>query len=163
MTDTDRDQARIAELEVDNQRLRRLLDRNNAPSELRHRTRSVIAMLRSVIRHSAEHSTNVKSYVSLLEGRLDSVVRAQSAADISGVVPFYMLITEELMRYRLSEEEQFSLSGPEIEFEPKAGQIMSLAIHELAANAIVHGPLGLGGGRLALIWKVSSVHVSPAR
>jgi hypothetical protein len=43
-----------------------------------------------------------------------------------------MLITEELLRDGLSEGEQFVLSGPENEFQPKAGQIISIAIHELA-------------------------------
>lgn len=32
---------------------------------------------------------------------------------------------------------------------------MSIAIHELAVNAIEHGPLGIGGGRLNLVWRVS--------
>ena len=55
---------RIAELEADNRRLRRLLDQRDAPGELRHRLNSTLAMLRVIIRKSAETNRDLHAYAS---------------------------------------------------------------------------------------------------
>src|SRR4051794_16919895 len=55
-------QSRLAELEADNQRLRRLLDQKGAPSELRHRLRNALAMLRVIVRQSAETNRDIADY-----------------------------------------------------------------------------------------------------
>lgn len=157
MTNADEQATRIAQLEADNLRLRRLLNDSNVPAELRHRTRNTIAILRSVIRHSAVHAADVDSYVMHLEGRLDAISRAQISADVRGVVSLYMLVTEELLQYGLSEGPRFLLDGPEVEFRPKVGQLMSLVVHELAINAVEHGSLGIGGGQVEIKWIVTRV------
>jgi two-component sensor histidine kinase len=47
-----------------------------------------------------------------------------------------------------------AISGPEVAISPRAAQTVTLAIHELAANARRHGALSVPGGRLALSWAV---------
>lgn len=141
----------LARLEADNRRLRALLDAQDAPGELRHRLRSTVSLMRSIIKRSAETDRDLASYVAHLEDRMDSIARAQAAADAQGVVDLHLMLSEELLHYNAIEGEKVRFSGPRTSFQPRAGQLMALAIHELAVNAIEHGALGLEG-RLDVDW-----------
>ncbi|NGP19423.1 HWE histidine kinase domain-containing protein [Devosia aurantiaca] len=145
----------IAQLEADNQRLRRLLDQSNAPGELRHRLRSTAAMLRMIIRRSAETKRDLEIFVGHVEDRLDALMRAQSAADENGSVEIYALLTDELLHYGATESPNLTISGPHVHLQPRAGQVFGLALHELAINAVEHGLLGIGAGKLDISWTVT--------
>src|SRR3712207_5061444 len=147
--------ARIAELEADNRRLRRLLDQQDAPGELRHRLQNTLAMLRTIIRRSAETERDREAYVAHLEDRLDAVARAQAAADAFGAIDLHGLLADELFHYGAKEGERAILSGPAIHLQPRAGQVLTLAIHELAVNAVEHGALGTSSGRIEVTWSVA--------
>lgn len=155
------DAARIAELEDDNRRLRRLLDQRDAPGELRHRLRSTIGLLRSIIRMSADTGRDHASYVAHLQDRVDAISRAQALADQTGEVSLQTLLTDELLQYGVSEGERLLLSGPDMRLQPRAGQVFALAIHELAVNAVEHGALGADRGRVEVSWSV--VEAGPER
>lgn len=147
--------ARIAELEADNGRLRRLLDQRDAPGELRHRLRNTLAMLRTVIRKSAETERDTDAYVAHLQDRLDAIGRAQAAIDSHGRIDLHTQLADELFYYGVSEGGRATLSGPDVTLKPKAGQIFAMAIHELAVNAVEHGALGTDVGRIAVTWNVA--------
>lgn len=152
---TDADSIRIEELEQDNRRLRRLLDQRDAPGELRHRLRSTLALLTAVIRHSVETPRDLASYAAHLEDRLDAIAHAQALADQFGQVDLRTLIADELLKYGVLEEERLSLTGPAIALSPRAGQVLALAIHELAVNAVEHGKLATTDGRVEVTWTVA--------
>ena len=153
----DADAERIAELEQDNARLRRLLDQRDAPGELRHRLRGTLALLRAIIHQSSKTNRNLPGYTAHLEDRLDAIARAQSLADQHGEVDLRTLFADEMLRYGASEEEGLLLTGPEVRLRPKAGQIVALAIHELAVNAIEHGVLGAKGGQIRADWSIDAI------
>ena len=146
--------SRLAQLEADNQRLRRLLDQKHAPAELRHRLRTTLALLRNVIKQSAQSRIDVSTYVAHLEDRLDSLVRVQGYIDTDGEVDLATLILDELFSYAVHEGGQLDLAGPDVRLQPRAGQSLGLAIHELAVNAIEHGGLLTGAGRIHVGWRV---------
>jgi two-component sensor histidine kinase len=158
---TDDDAVRIAALESDNRRLRRLLDNVGAPDELRHRLNSTLAMLRVIIKKTAETPRELDDYVAHLDDRLEAISRALAAADSRGWIDLHILLADELLFYKIAEGEQLTLSGPCVQFEPRAGQVLSLAMHELAVNAIEHGHLGSGAGSLEIEWSVAD-HGDPS-
>jgi two-component sensor histidine kinase len=145
----------LASLKADNRRLRALLDAQDAPGELRHRLRSTLSLMRSIIRRSAETNRDLPSYVAHLEDRMDAIARAQATADAQGVIDLHGMLSEELLQYDAKEGEKVHLSGPPARLQPRAGQIMALAAHELAVNAIEHGSLG-SEGRLEVSWFVTA-------
>ncbi len=147
-------EAELAELKGDNARLRRLLDQHNAPGELRHRQRNTFAMLRMLIRASAEPAEDLETYVLHLEDRLDAVARVQAAIDILGQVDLAGIISSELLTYTVREGEQATLTGPTVRLRPQAAQVLALAIHELAINAVEHGSLGQPHGTLDVSWSI---------
>lgn len=152
---------RIAELEADNHRLRRLLDQHDAPGELRHRLRSTVALLRLIIRKSAESRTELDAYMGLLEDRLDAIARAHSIADEQGVIELHKLLADELLHYRPLDGVRVALSGPELALQPRMGQVFALAVHELTVNAIEHGSLGSNTGRVEISWRVDESGRTP--
>ncbi len=153
---------RIAQLEADNHRLRRLLDQQDAPGELRHRLRSTVALLRMIIRKSAESRTDLDAYMGLLEDRLDAIARVQAIADEEGVIELQKLLTDELLHYRPLDDVRVRLSGPELALQPRMGRLFALAIHELTVNAIEHGSLGSSTGRVEIAWRVDETGATPA-
>jgi two-component sensor histidine kinase len=152
---TGTDAERIAKLEQDNGRLRRLLEQRDAPGELRHRLRSTLALLRAIVRRSAETGRDLAGYVAHLEDRLDAIVRAQAQADQQGEVDLGTLIADEAFQYGISEGDKLLLSGPDVRLQPRAGQILALAFHELAVNAVEHGAMVSDGGRIDVAWHLA--------
>ena len=131
--------ARNAWLEADNARLRRLLERHDAPAELRHRLRATLGLLREIIRRSAGFRPEAAVYAAHLEDRLLSLVRMHGAIDRSGEVDLHTAFADELVTYTLHEGQRLRLSGPDILLQTRTAQTLGLAIHELAVNAVEHG------------------------
>ncbi len=147
-------------LEAQNTRLRRLLDSADAPSELRHRLRSTIGLLRSVIRGTASTRRDVDDYVAHLDDRLEAIIRAQEMADTFGAINLRTLLTEQMLFYRVAEGDRLTLEGPDVSTSPRIGQALALAIHELAVNSVEYGSLGGGAGHVSVQWSVSKTELT---
>ncbi|KPP92201.1 PAS domain S-box protein [Erythrobacter sp. HL-111] len=124
-------------------------------AELQHRVRNLLAMVRSIIRQSAEGHKDVDDYVAHLTGRIDAMARTQVmlTRKAGAAIDLESLIRDELSR--VAEEERLALSGPVVELSAKAAEVLTLAIHELATNSIKYGALGCEG-RLAIRWFVTN-------
>lgn len=122
-------------------------------AELQHRVRNLLGMVRSIVRQSAQQHEAADGYVAHLTGRIDAMARTQvlltraagAQVDLEG------LIRDEL-RANLADEAQLSLAGPEVELAAKPAENLTMALHELATNAIKYGALG-NGGTLAIEWR----------
>ncbi|SFG89432.1 HWE histidine kinase domain-containing protein [Methylobacterium gossipiicola] len=155
MTEPDDSAARLAALESDNARLRRLLDKVGLHDGLRHGLRDTVAMLRAVIHQSAETTENIATYVTHLDGRLEALMRARTAIDAVGEVSLHTMVSDALQLHLVREGDGATISGPRILLRQKAAQLMALALYELASNAIEHGELGGALGRVAVAWTVA--------
>jgi len=125
-------------------------------SELQHRVRNTLGVVRSIVRRSAETSTSVDDYASHLDGRLNAFARTQALVtrDPEGGVDLEYLLVEELLGYNAREGDQLHVSGPPVRVQPKAAETFALAIHELATNAIKYGALSQPGGRVDVSWQI---------
>ncbi|MCQ0970166.1 PAS domain-containing protein [Paracoccus sp. TK19116] len=122
-------------------------------AELQHRVRNILAMIQSLALRTADGAVDVEDYRSLLEGWLLALTGVQ------------VLLTREantggLLRDIFASEvsaqahggDQFELDGPDIRLSPKAVEVLTLAFHELAANALKHGAFSTPMGRLRASW-----------
>lgn len=154
-------EAENAALRLDNARLRRLLDEEGTPDRLRHAFRDTVAMLRAVMRRTADNSADVEDYHAHLTGRLDAIVRTRALTDAFGEADLRMLIADALNTYLVQEGERATLDGPEVRLRPRAAQVLTLAMHELATNAVEHGPLSGSAGGVSVLWRIEPIEQAP--
>jgi two-component system CheB/CheR fusion protein len=127
-------------------------------TELQHRVRNTLGVVRSIVRRSAENSSTVEDYAAHLDGRLNAFARTQSLVvrDPESGVDLEYLVVEELHAYNAREGERVDVSGPTVRLQPKAAETIALAIHELATNAIKYGALSEPSGRIEIVWRIES-------
>jgi len=125
-------------------------------SELQHRVRNTLGVVRSIARRSAQTSATVDDYAAHLDGRLAALARTQAAVtrDPEAGVDLEYLLADELMAYLAREGEQVRIFGPSLRLQPKAAETLSLAIHELATNAVKYGALSQPSGQIHISWRL---------
>ncbi|WP_165585512.1 HWE histidine kinase domain-containing protein [Roseococcus sp. SYP-B2431] len=125
--------------------------------ELRHRMRNTLSVIRSIARRTARTSRTLKSYSMHLEGRLDAVARIQSALmrDATSGLDLAELIADELLAHAAREGNRLRIRGPAVRIRPRAAELVGLAVHELATNAVKFGALSRPDAHLAIDWKVT--------
>lgn len=121
-------------------------------AELDHRVKNVLATVQSLASQSARKTTNVDAFLKTFAGRLKAMASAHElltatrwrgamighicAAELGGLSPG-----------------QCRWEGPEIMLTPRAANALSLALHELASNAVRYGALSVATGRVVVSWK----------
>ncbi|PXW64102.1 MULTISPECIES: GAF domain-containing protein [Methylobacteriaceae] len=122
-------------------------------AELQHRVRNIMAMMRAIVARTGDHAETVPDYAALLEGRVLTLARVQALLTraAGAGVPVAAIVHDEVSAQALRAE-QYALSGPEIELSPKAAEILTLAVHELATNALKYGALSAPDGCVRVNW-----------
>ena len=122
-------------------------------AELQHRVRNIMGMIRSMANRTASGALAIEDYRSLLEGRLLALARVQALltreANAGGSLRG---IIESEVAVQAHQGEQFTLSGPDIKLSPKAVEVLTLAFHELATNALKYGAFSVPDGHLTVRW-----------
>jgi len=146
--------ARIAELEA---ALR------SARTELQHRVRNTLAVIRSIARRTAQNSGTVEDYQMHLDGRLAALGRIQGALirNPEAGLDLESVISDELAAFDAHRRID-RLSGPPVRLDAKAAEMIGLAVHELATNAIKFGALSNKDGRLDILWSIESDSAEPS-
>lgn len=139
------------------ERIRAGQARNLMVAELQHRVRNILAVIRSIVSRTAETSETVEDLSAHLDGRLAALARTQVLLTRSpgAGVDLESLVRDELLA-QVADEERIVIAGPEILLAPKAAEVMTLAVHELATNATKYGALADGHGHIEIVWTVSA-------
>ncbi|MGJ5179117.1 HWE histidine kinase domain-containing protein [Bradyrhizobium oligotrophicum] len=125
-------------------------------TELQHRVRNMIAVIRSIIRRTADSSESVEDFASHLEGRISALSRIQSVIMRDPLAGFDLaeLIADELRAGAAREGRQVSLTGPAVRIKAKAAESIGLAMHELVTNALKYGALTVPRGFISIAWRL---------
>lgn len=126
--------------------------RDNLVAELDHRIKNLLAVVQSVAAQSARKSASLDAFLKTFAARLKSMSSAHdllsaarwrgatlgriAAAELGGVAP-----------------NQTRWDGPELFLTPRAAAALSLALHELAVNAVKYGALSVEAGRVEVVWR----------
>jgi two-component sensor histidine kinase len=115
--------------------------------------RNVLTMVRAVAQRTVAGGGTPQEIGGRLGGRIDALARTQSLLTRAlGVgVDFEKLVRDELLA-QAADLTALSISGPPLELSPKAAEVMTLAIHELAANATKYGALAHDAGKVVATW-----------
>ncbi|HKU14254.1 MAG TPA: HWE histidine kinase domain-containing protein [Steroidobacteraceae bacterium] len=107
--------------------------------DLQHRVRNALAMFCSIVTRTMQTGGSVEALGKVLEGRIESLARVQALLSRAAGVDLETLIRDELGER--TEAAALAIFGPQLTLAPKAAEVLSLAIHELASNASKHGAI----------------------
>ena len=138
----------VTERHLAEQRERTLL------GELQHRVRNTLAVMRSIVRRTADNSHNVDDMAAHLQGRIEAFARVQAVVTrtVESGVDLAALVADELLAHATREGGRLVIEGPDLQLRAKTAEAFSLAVHELTTNSVKYGALGARDGSVAVRW-----------
>ena len=124
--------------------------------ELVHRAQNLLGVVLSMAKLSARSAESVDVFSERFSERIASMARSFEVLvdhDWQGA-PIRQLLEARLADLDLKLQGRFTLSGDDFQLNPLLAQNVALAFHELVSNAIDHGALSDGNGRVAISWKI---------
>ncbi len=127
-------------------------------AELQHRVNNILATVRAILGQTRDTTSTLEDFVDAFDGRLSALARSQMllSRGVNGHADLHELLTDELIAHTARIGESVVVSGPEIWLTPRAAEMMAVAFHELAANAVKYGALATPAGRIDVDWRVES-------
>ncbi len=124
--------------------------------ELDHRAKNALAVVLAALRLTP--AEDPKAYAAAVEGRVSALARALTLLAERGWTgaPLHDLVRGELKPFLDADEAgpgpRAEVSGPPVLISAIAAQPLSMAVHELATNAVKHGALSVVDGCLSVSW-----------
>lgn len=120
--------------------------------ELKHRVKNTLTVLSAVASQTfrnASSNADLEKY----QGRLAAFARAHDLLTAANwaEAPVRDVINTALAPYR-TDERRFTVEGPPLVVRSRQAFALSLAIHELATNALKYGALTMASGRVSITW-----------
>ena len=128
----------------------RLLNR-----ELGHRVKNLLANVQAMASQTFRDADSLPQAHQTFSSRLSTLAKAHEllvqqnwkGASLTDIV-------EATVQAHAGEERRFQVSGPRIRLSPKTALSLSMALHELATNAVKYGALSSEAGQVEITWEV---------
>jgi two-component system CheB/CheR fusion protein len=121
-----------------------------------------MAVVQSIAQQTMETAGSLEDFKSRFDRRLAALSRVQGLLSRADNEPITVgaLVGMELEALGSDERgDKVTLAGPEVRVRKSAVQMLSLAIHELATNALKYGALATENGRLSVIWRIEGTEM----
>ncbi|MHA6691070.1 sensor histidine kinase [Devosia sp. A449] len=120
--------------------------------EVSHRSKNLLAIVQSVAMQTAHHSDDIQDFLDKFRGRLHALSSTQDLVTESDWRGTYLrsLVSSQLSRVGSAALINVRVTGADPLLGPNASLHIGLAIHELGANAVMHG--ALADGKEGHIW-----------
>jgi two-component sensor histidine kinase len=120
--------------------------------ELTHRVKNTLAVLGAVATQTFRDVSS-KADLEKYQARLAAFGRAHDLLTSANwaAAPLHDVISTALTPYRIGEG-RFTASGPPLIVKSRQALALSLAIHELATNALKYGALTVASGHVSITW-----------
>ncbi len=125
--------------------------------ELNHRVKNSLASVQAIALQTLRDSETLEQARTDFTARLVALAKAHDlltnsnwvGADLGDIVAGVVEAHE-------GQRPRFSVSGPPIALPPKLALSLSMALHELATNAVKYGALSNDAGRVDIMWSLAA-------
>lgn len=130
--------------------------------EVNHRAKNMLAMIQSLARRTVADGGD---YVSRLEQRIRSLAANQDLLVHRSwsSVPVAELVDVQLQFLGDAVLRQVSTRGADAALSPGGAEAISMALHEMATNAIKYGALSVPSGKVVLEWGIDAAEGRESR
>ena len=126
--------------------------------EVDHRAKNALAVVQATLRLTPKH--DAAAYALAVEGRVGALARAQTllAGGHWRGTDLRAMVAGELATFLVggADGAQVRLTGPPVSISAVMTQPLSMALHELATNAVKYGALSAPDGVLEIAWQVNA-------
>jgi two-component sensor histidine kinase len=122
--------------------------------ELAHRSKNQMTVIAAMAKQTARGADSVPEFVQNFEKRIFGLARSTDLLLANGVVGVDLkeLITSQIDPFCPTDSERVKFDGPSVRLNNQAAQIIGMAAHELATNAVKYGAFYKDVGILAVSW-----------
>jgi two-component sensor histidine kinase len=123
--------------------------------ELAHRSKNQMTVIAAMAKQTARGADSVPEFVQNFEKRIFGLARSTDLLLANGVVGVDLreLIASQIDPFCPVDESRVRLDGPAVRLNIQAAQIVGMAAHELATNAVKYGAFQKDGGTLDVTWR----------
>ncbi|RYE07365.1 MAG: HAMP domain-containing protein [Hyphomicrobiales bacterium] len=123
--------------------------------ELAHRSKNQMTVIAAMAKQTARGADSVPDFVHSFERRILGLARSTDLLLANGVVGVDLkeLVIGQLEPFRPDDESRMAVDGPSTRLNIQAAQILGMAAHELATNAVKYGAFQKDRGKLEVSWR----------
>lgn len=123
--------------------------------ELAHRSKNQMTVIAAMAKQTARGAGSVPEFVQSFEKRIHGLASSTDLLLAHGVagVDLRELLTRQIDPFCPVDSDRVTLSGPAVRLNTQAAQILGMAGHELATNAVKYGAFAGEHGHLGVEWQ----------
>jgi two-component sensor histidine kinase len=124
--------------------------------ELAHRSKNQMTVISAMAKQTARGADDVESYVQAFERRILGLARSTDLLLTHGRAGVLLadLVESHIAPFCPPDGERVKLAGPAVRLNAQAAQVLGMAAHELATNAVKYGAFAGNAGALAVHWHI---------
>ncbi len=127
--------------------------------ELHHRVRNTLAVVQALASATARSTTSVREFNRSFSSRIEALAKTQALLtdDYWQTASLREMLLCELRPFGEGRRERFRLEGPEVNLAADLAVPLSMAFHELTANAARYGALSVRKGCISVTWDLAEM------
>lgn len=128
--------------------------------EMKHRIKNSLGVIGAMASQTFRSSRPVQDSLDAFSARLKAMALAQDLLTQSNGdrVSLHQLVSRALEPYQQHDApDRVAISGPETWIDGRRGTPLTMAVHELATNALKYGALSVGTGQVTVCWRIEQV------